>query len=161
LKLNDAIGTLLTYSLVSRNPDRTLSIHRLVQIVLKFNMNKSVKRRWAERAVRAVNQAFPDVDYENWQLCQEYIPQVLICNAHIEQWDMVLPEAAQLLNAAGYYPYRSAQYDEAEQLLKRALFIRDSVQGVVHPDTATSLNNLAELYDDLGKYEEAESLYQR
>ncbi len=30
-----------------------------------------------------------------------------------------------------------------------------------HPDTATSLNNLALLYDSQGKYEQAEPLYQR
>src|SRR6266480_6136977 len=81
IKLNDAIGTLLSYSLVRRNPDHTLSIHRLVQVVLKHSMNKSVQRRWAERAVRAVYQAFPVVDYGNWLRCQEYIPQVLTCNA--------------------------------------------------------------------------------
>ena len=33
--------------------------------------------------------------------------------------------------------------------------------GPLHPDTATSLNNLAALYDRQGQYEQAESLYQR
>jgi len=33
--------------------------------------------------------------------------------------------------------------------------------GPNHPDTATSLNNLAELYHSQGKYEQAEPLYQR
>src|SRR6266700_3495521 len=143
IKLNDAIGTLLTYSLVRRNPDHTLSIHRLVQVVLKQSMNKSVQRRWAERAVRAVYQAFPEVDYGNWLRCQEYIPQVLICNALIEQWDMTIPEAAQLLDEAGYYLRVSAQYELAEPLLQRALAIRERVLGAEHPDTAVSLNNVA------------------
>jgi hypothetical protein len=48
IKLNDAIGTLLSYSLVRRNPDHTLSIHRLVQVIFKHSMNKSTQRRWAE-----------------------------------------------------------------------------------------------------------------
>jgi tetratricopeptide (TPR) repeat protein len=161
IKLNDAIGTLLSYSLVRRNPDHTVSIHRLVQVVLKHSMNKSVQRRWAERAVRAVNQAFPEVAYENWLRCQDYIPQVLTCKALIEQWDMTFPEAAQILNDAGYYLYKRAQYEEAERLFQRALAIRERVLGSEHTDTAASLNNLAELYDDLGKYEEAEPLYQR
>ncbi len=159
IKLNDAIGTLLSYSLVRRNPDHTLSIHRLVQVVLKRSMNKSVQRRWAERAVRAVYQAFPEVDYGNWLRCQEYIPQVLTCNALIEQWDMVMPEAAQLLNDAGYYLKVSAQYELAEPFLQRALAIRERVLGAEDPDTASSLNNLAGLYKDQGKYEEAEPLY--
>ena len=158
IKLNDAIGTLLTYSLVRRNPDHTLSIHRLVQIVLKHSMNKSVQRRWAERAVY---QAFPEVDYENWFQCQEYIPQVLICNALIEQWDMVLPEASQLLDESGYYLRESAQYEQAEPLLQRALAIRERVLGAEDPLTADGLNNLATLNQDQGKYEEAEPLYRR
>jgi len=161
LKLNDAIGTLLTYSLVRRNPDHTLSIHRLVQLVFKHSMNKSTQRRWAERAVRAVYQAFPEVDYENWLRCQEYIPQVLTCNALIEQWDMVLPEATQLLNDAGYYLRVSAQYEQAEPLLQRALAIRERVLGADHPDTANSLNNVATLYQNQGRYNEAEPLFQR
>jgi tetratricopeptide (TPR) repeat protein len=39
--------------------------------------------------------------------------------------------------------------------------IREKSLGLEHPDTATSLNNLAELYRAQGKYEQAEPLYQR
>ena len=39
--------------------------------------------------------------------------------------------------------------------------IREKVLGPDHPSTALSLNNLAALYDNQGKYDEAESLYQR
>ncbi len=45
--------------------------------------------------------------------------------------------------------------------LTRALTIQEKVLGPEHPDTAQSLNNLASLYRDLGKHEEAEPLYQR
>ena len=161
IKLNDAIGTLLAYSLVRRNPDHTLSIHRLVQVVLKHSMNKSTQRRWAERAVRAVYQAFPEVDYGNWLSCQEYIPQVLTCNALIEQWDMVLPETSQLLNDAGYYLRESAQYEQAEPLLQRALAIREQVLGTDDLLIADSLNELGILYHDQGKYEKVEPVYKR
>ncbi|MFC2032217.1 tetratricopeptide repeat protein, partial [Chloroflexota bacterium] len=52
-------------------------------------------------------------------------------------------------------------YKEAEPLYKRALEIREKVLGPEHPDTATSLNNLAGLYNDQGLYKEAEPLYKR
>ena len=48
-----------------------------------------------------------------------------------------------------------------EPLLKRSLAIREKQLGDNHPDVATSLNNLASLYESQGKYEEAEPLYQR
>ncbi len=38
------------------------------------------------------------------------------------------------------------------------LTIREKVWGPEHPDTATSLNNLAGLYRDQSKYEQAEPL---
>ncbi len=39
--------------------------------------------------------------------------------------------------------------------------IREAQLGADHPDTATSLNNLAGLYDAMGQYEKALPLYER
>ncbi len=161
IKLNEAITDLLTYSLIRRNPDQTLTIHRLVQAVLKHSMNKTTQRRWAERAVRAVSAAFPAVDYGNWLHCQQYMPQVQVCKALIEEWNMTFPEATHLLTQAGCYLHDSAQYEQAEPLYQRAIAIDEQVLGPEHSDLATHLNNLANLYSDQGKYELAEPLYQR
>jgi len=46
-------------------------------------------------------------------------------------------------------------------LFKRALAIREQQLGAQHPDTAGSLNNLAGLYFNQNKYEQAEPLFQR
>jgi Tfp pilus assembly protein PilF len=47
----------------------------------------------------------------------------------------------------------------AEQLYKEALQGRREVLGPHHPDTLTSLDNLATLYSDQGRHREAEPLY--
>ena len=39
--------------------------------------------------------------------------------------------------------------------------IREQVHGPEHPETAVALHGLACLYQDWGKYDEAESFYQR
>ena len=52
-------------------------------------------------------------------------------------------------------------YAKAEPLYQRALAIDEKALGPEHPDTATSLNNLAVLYDAQGHYAKAEPLYQR
>ena len=52
------------------------------------------------------------------------------------------------------------EYAKAEPLLQEALRIRQKVLGPEHPDTATSLNNLAALYQAMGEYAKAEPLYQ-
>ena len=45
--------------------------------------------------------------------------------------------------------------------IKRALEARERVLGKEHPDTLGSVNNLAALYHDQGRYGEAEPLYKR
>ncbi len=161
MRLNEAIADVRTYSLLRRNPDHTLTIHRLVQAVLKQGMKKSTQRRWAERAVRAVNQAFPEVDYDTWLQCQHYMPQVQACAALIDQWSMTFPETAQLLMQAGDYLEQSAQYAQAEPLYLRALAINEKILEPEHPNTGTTLHQLALLYRKQGKYEQAEPLLVR
>lgn len=55
----------------------------------------------------------------------------------------------------------SARYEGAEPLFRRALSIREKILGPFHPNTATSLNNLASLLQSKGEYDEAETLFQR
>ncbi len=45
--------------------------------------------------------------------------------------------------------------------LTPTLTIREQQLGATHPDTASSLNNLANLYQSMGRYSEAEPLYAR
>ncbi|MCX5814083.1 MAG: tetratricopeptide repeat-containing protein, partial [Proteobacteria bacterium] len=58
------------------------------------------------------------------------------------------------LSAQGYY-------DKALPLAQESLAIREQTLGPDHPDTAKSLNNLAEIYRSIGRYTEAEPLYKR
>jgi tetratricopeptide (TPR) repeat protein len=46
-------------------------------------------------------------------------------------------------------------------LYKRSLSLREQRLGENHPSVATSLNNLAKLYESQGRYAEAEPLYVR
>ncbi|MEG4114145.1 MULTISPECIES: CHAT domain-containing tetratricopeptide repeat protein, partial [unclassified Microcoleus] len=50
---------------------------------------------------------------------------------------------------------------QAEPLYQRSLTIREKLFGSEHPDVAASLNNLAEMYRQMGNYAQAEPLYQR
>jgi tetratricopeptide (TPR) repeat protein len=157
--LNQAIEELRKFSLVKRNADvGLLSMHRLVQAVLKDSMEESIQQQWAARAVRAVNAVFPE---ERWQPIQTLLPQALICAESIEKYSLTFLEAARLLDRTAIYLQDEARYTEAEPLYKRALAIREQVLGSEHPDTASVLDNLAGVYRDQGKYTEAELLYQR
>jgi len=162
LKMNTAIEVLLRYSLLRRNPEaKFMSIHRLVQAVLKDGMEVDAQHLWAERAVRAINAAFPDVELETWTQCQRCLPHAQMSVSYIEEYKLDFPEAARLLNQAANYLSTHAQYAQAELLLKQALSIRQQVLVPNYRDTAFTLNDLGVLYLTQGKYQRSEPLLQQ
>jgi tetratricopeptide (TPR) repeat protein len=56
---------------------------------------------------------------------------------------------------------RAGRYDRAVKVARKALEVAEANVGPDHPNVATSLNNLAALYDTQGQYAQAEPLYQR
>jgi len=68
---------------------------------------------------------------------------------------------AAALNADVKRLYREGKYAEATQIVIRLLANLEKTLGPEHPQVATSLNDLAELYRAQGRYSEAEPLYRR
>src|SRR5271166_1527480 len=162
LLVNDTLQPLGRFSLIHTDGhDETYSIHRMVQQVLKDAMDDAPRRLWAERAVRAVNQAFPNIEYANWPLCDRLLPHAIAVACWIERNRMVFPAAGRLSNQTASYLRDRAQYAEAGPLFKQATEIYRTALGERHPDYATSLNNLAELYCAMGRHAEAEPLFKQ
>jgi len=160
LAFNDAITELLNYSLIRRN-DHTLTIHRLVQLILKNSMDQDTQCLWAGRAVLVINYLFPPPEYRYWALCLVLLPQAKNGAGLIVQWSIESTEAARLLNHIGMFLESQGEYKEAHALIERALEMYKKVLGEEHLDTATSVNNLAGLYASQGRYAEAEPLYEQ
>jgi tetratricopeptide (TPR) repeat protein len=160
---NSALKDLFAYSLIQRNTEKKmLSMHRLVQVVLKGRIEDAVQQEWAHRTIRAVNQAFPDnEELALWPHCQHYMLQVEACWTLIDQWNIVSVEAGHLLYRAGSYTLECAHYAQAERLLKKSLLIREDAFGVGHIVVSPNLKDLAWLYYEQGKYSEAEALLLR
>ncbi|HVU69364.1 MAG TPA: helix-turn-helix transcriptional regulator [Ktedonobacteraceae bacterium] len=161
-ELDAAIEALTTFSLLQRDPERqTLTLHRLVQTVLREQMDEETRRSWAARAVQLVERAFPAVSFTSWEICQRYLPHALTCVEFIEQLHLIHPAALSLLNKAGSYLRERAQYLEAERLLTNALMLSETTLPADDPLLAESLNNLGLLAHDQGKYLRSEALLQR
>jgi len=157
LEFDMALENLLNFSLVHRHADTTtLSIHRIVQAVLKDQLSQEQQRQWAIAVVRLVNHVFPEVNFNTWSNCLQYLPQAQICAEHISNFHLTLHEAAQLLHRLGSYCYEHGQYAEAEGYLSRALDIRQQAPAPEELDIAQSLNSLALVYNQQGQYQHAE-----
>ena len=91
--------------------------------------------------------------------CQKFIP---FAEKMIEKLDIgkdikhviFISDIARLLECV-------AEYDKAKELYKKALEISEGILGEEHPETATSYNNLAEIYVRKGEYDNAEELHKK
>jgi tetratricopeptide (TPR) repeat protein len=165
LVLYEAIGALRKYSFIRRNTQtKTLSLHRLVQLFIKETMTREEQRQWAERVVRVVNCALPDLteyDVSSWTVYQTHLPHALLGYELIKEWQLAFPEAARLLDQVGVYLRDHARYSEAEPMLHDALVMREKLLGTSHLLVAKSLNNLATLYWERSEFDEAQALFER
>jgi tetratricopeptide (TPR) repeat protein len=161
-QFNQAMETLHAYSLLTRDPiTQTLTIHRLVQTVLRDTLSYEEHVHWIREASQAVEAVYPDPEVAHWIACERLLPHILVCVTWMEPIPEITVGAARLLNQAGRYLRERGRYQAAEPLYQRALAIREQHLGPEHPDTATSLHNLAALYQSQGKDEQAEPLLKR
>lgn len=149
--LNEAIAVLRAASLLHRNADeQTLTIHRLVQAIVKDSMNEDEQRKWAERAVRFVNDACSDLEkMMRWLRGYRSFPHesisaaLLNCVALIDQWNLMFEEAARLLYLGGAYFLACKQDKLAETLLLRAQTIQERLGELSFPDIPVLLEQYA------------------
>ncbi len=156
--LDETLVILRKFSLVRRNAStNTLSMHRLVQAVLQDSMCEKTRRIWAERTVRAINLSLPDIsDFSMWQCCQQYMPHVQKCVALIEEWKIVSPEAARLLEQTGMYQQVQAQFTQALVLFERASDMHTLLAEAEPAVKIASLIYLFRHYYHQGQYVQAE-----
>lgn len=165
-RLNETLGALLRYSLIRREENtHVLSIHRLVQTVLKDSMDEETRRAWAERTVQIVNAALPDANSltgaNQQHYLRYYLPHAQECATLIDQYHLHSPEAARLLFQTGDYLYFHGFYQQSQALHHQALTIREHIFGSEHPAVAESLTALAILASNQGDNEQAERYYEQ
>jgi len=162
LALNEALEVLCTFSLTRRHSEsKTISMHRLVQAVVKDSLHEQERQHWLTHVIEVLNAAFPEAKPETWGQCQRFVPNVLACVPLTEGWEVPHLALASLLYKAACYLYDQAHYAEAEPLFQRAWRIWEQALGPDHRQVAYALYGLAILYKKQGKYEEAEPLFHR
>jgi len=164
-----ALAALAEVSLVQHHPfeDGTpaVTVHRLVQAVARARSEANGSAQDAlGRVIARLVAIYPEESYsdpQSWPLCARLAPHLLALRDVCTDDASVFAAWPNLLDrAAGYFLQRAA-YPQAEPLLRDTLAIREDALGPEHPDTATSLNNLATLLNAQGDFAGARSLCER
>jgi tetratricopeptide (TPR) repeat protein len=162
LSIDLALAELDGFSLV-RLTSKTVSVHRLLQAVERDSLSGEDCERWLDRASRFFNAFAPASpgDARTWDVWLSLAPHAEALLEHTKRHVIDTLPIALMVNQFGLFLLARAEYAQAEPMFRRALAIYEKALGPEHPDVATSLNNLAELYHDQGQYGKAEPLHER
>ena len=155
LKFNNIIQNLIRYSLIQIDKDH-LSIHRLLQEVIRESLGDN-KIQCFHYCVRILYKLFryDQYDMKTWENCASLLPHLQSVLSHEKDLETETKEIAYLYAEGARWLQHTAVYDKVLEWLEKALAIREKVLGYEHPDTATTYNNIAVIYNNLGEYNQA------
>jgi tetratricopeptide (TPR) repeat protein len=154
LALADTIGILRRYGLAKAAAD-AITVHRLLQTVVRNGLDDDVIRQCAGAAVELVASAFPSskeelADPNQWPRCTQLLPHALVTVEHASQARVAEATAAILLMHAGSYLERTGDYTAARRLLEQSKTMIEAARGPDHIEVAWVLNALGYLLQDQG-----------
>jgi tetratricopeptide (TPR) repeat protein len=137
------IGVLRRYSLITAT-EQTLSVHRLVQAVVRHDLALDQAGSWAVAGLALIEQAFPDQAYEfdYRPACAQLLPHAMAVIKHVAELAGDIDTTASLLNKLGLYLWGGGEYSQARPLLERAVAICEAHPGVDYPQIALGHNAL-------------------
>jgi len=159
----EALAAIAEVSLVKHDPfeDDTpaVTVHRLVQAVARARSEANGSAQDAiGKLIARLTASYPEDGYDNpqsWPLCAKLTPHLLARRGADDA------SVFHLLGRTGEYFHGRAAYSQAAPLLRDALAFSVKVLGPEHPDTAISLNNLANVLRAQGDLAEARPLSER
>ncbi len=152
-----AYRRLLSLGLLEQEADDTVRMHRLLCAYALPTAPDAGAQDAAEDAVIDATYAVLAAGYP------AAMQPLLVHLQHMTERARIRTDDRAAMLFTNYASYLKAigAYAQAAPLYERALAIREQVLGEWHPDTATSLNNLVELYQAQGAYDRAAPLLKR
>ncbi len=141
LLLHDAVAALRRYSLVTIH-EEALSVHRLVQAVVRDGLTEEEQCTWAAAAVRLVYTGFPEdpqFDMPTWPACALRLPHALAATELAIGLEAAVVETGRLLTRAGSYLGGRGEWGQGRACLERAVEFIERVLGPDHPELSARL----------------------
>jgi tetratricopeptide (TPR) repeat protein len=158
----ELLRPLARYSLIKADGrSRTLSVHRLVQEIVRSGIDADLRKTTIERAVSAIDAAFPETTYANWSKCESLIAHVFAIDEWLLADDADGGPAARAFSKAGDYLNQRGRYNEAKRMLERALVLGERAFGSGDPEIAATLGFFARVHENLALYPDAVALEER
>jgi len=161
--LDEAVAGLHRFGLVKAD-EQTLTVHRLVQQVVRDDLDAEQERRaWARRVVDLLRRAFPaDPDEPSaWPRCDQLLAHVLAATDNARAEGVAGQTSASLLTDAGVYLRARAGLPLAQTVLEQAVEIREAALGAGHPDVALTLTYLGTVLRRRGEPDSARQVLER
>jgi hypothetical protein len=137
LSLDEAFAILNASALLRRDPETNLlTMHRLVQKVLRDQLAEEIQQEWIERVLNALHALLPlhpSREVAIWPLCELLLPHILNCIEQVErltkgrQHAQMVSACSILLLKAADYLFGRARHQEAESLLHRYLLLSNQL----------------------------------
>jgi hypothetical protein len=157
LGLDDAIAALRRYSLVEAQ-DSSLSVHRLVQAVVRDRLSPHEHAVWSEIAVRVVYEGLAADLEEAGSGAPDrgrFLPHVHPAADHAEAAGVAREVTEQLLIRAARFQLETGAFVASKELLEKARLIAESIHGPDHAHVATIFTKLSRV---LGELDDPEAL---
>ncbi|KAJ5004741.1 hypothetical protein K4K57_012041 [Colletotrichum sp. SAR 10_99] len=157
--LEDDLDVLHVYSLISTTTLGFYEMHPLVQFCTKVWISEfGSPDQWKTLFLQSASEHFPSGKFETWQQCHTLMPHVqpVLDKAPLDERDQL--KWSELLANVSWYLLMIGNYSKAEALVKEAVRIRLERQGGEHPNTLTSMANLALTYSYQRRWSEAKEL---
>jgi hypothetical protein len=162
-----ALRTLTGYAFITErrqtmpgfSKERLFDMHRLVHMALIWWLEGRGERAdWAYIAATRAEEVVPYGGHEGKDVWGAYLPHATYVAglAAVDVVDAVI--SASILERLGWCHMSLGQYASAETSHRKSSSLRKEVLGSAHPDTLTSINNLALVLYSQGKYKEAEAM---
>ena len=162
VEFSEALGDLEQFSLISRSNDgEMISIHRLVQAVLKDNLEPEDRLKLMEMVVELLISAFPMFEEGNRRKCRHFQFQVIGPLLSLVEFGYETTNVAAILLRVGIFLYAEGKFLDGERLQDKAVGINTAIFGCEDVRTLTARNNLAETYGALGRTKDAAALHEK
>jgi len=153
LAYNRLLAMVGRYSLATLQPTE-ISLHRLVQAVIRARLGQPGEREWATAAIRLIRAKFPSESdlIETWPQCQRLLPHLLSAVDHAQRLGVCLEEVGWLLDRASTYLREQGQYRQAKPLAEQAFDATTAALGPDHLDVGWRRDTLGQVLLALGDY---------